>query len=180
MRAGQTALLLRSGRKWRKAPDEGRQDSPSPAKRVKVARSAGGGRERSELLLPFPGAGSSQKQRVAALARPHPAFGHLLPRAGEGLEAGLSFYGGTRTTGSRLSACQTHSGCRAGTAFPPPYPLGRAFVTQDAYNAAPPSRPLPVRPLPDRPPPRVSHYSRRPAPAERRPAAAPVDVFRQP
>src|SRR3546814_13868582 len=35
MRAGQTALLLRSGRKWRKAPDEGRQDSPSPAKREK-------------------------------------------------------------------------------------------------------------------------------------------------
>src|SRR3546814_8883159 len=35
MRAGQTALLLRSGRRWRKAPDGGRPDSPSPAKREK-------------------------------------------------------------------------------------------------------------------------------------------------
>src|SRR3546814_12874663 len=98
----------------------------------------------------------------SALARPHPPFGHLLPRAGEGLEAGLSFYGGTRTTGSRLSACQTHSGCRAGPAFPPPYPLGRAFVTQDEYNAATPCRPFPFRPLPAHAPPRFSQFFRPP------------------
>src|SRR5690606_24495896 len=138
------ALLLRSGRRWREAPDEGASEascscpsrqhqkhaslrsrplirppgtfsrerekgffpshrqqrpdqpfscaagqellfqspaatsgtSPSPAQREKVARSAGRGREGSELLLPFQ---ATSKARFAALAPPHPPSGHLLP-----------------------------------------------------------------------------------------------------
>src|SRR5690606_37240873 len=69
--------------------------SPSPAKREKVARSAGRGREGSELLLPFQ---ATSKARFAALAPPHPPSGHLLPQTGEGLPPHLS----PRGSGSAL------------------------------------------------------------------------------
>src|SRR3546814_5637849 len=82
-------FFCEAGERGHKAPDEGRPDSPSPAKREKVARSARRGRERSELPVALPGAGSSQKKRVPAPPRPHPPFGPLLPRAGEGLEVGI-------------------------------------------------------------------------------------------
>src|SRR3546814_4985630 len=58
------ALLLRSGRRWREAPDEG-------------ARAA------SCFCVPPPAIRKSQKQRFAALARPHPPFGTLLPEKTE-------------------------------------------------------------------------------------------------
>src|SRR3546814_1683982 len=50
--------------------------SPSPAKREKVARSAGGGRERSELLLRFSGRARSKAcfASLAPLIRPPGTF----------------------------------------------------------------------------------------------------------
>src|SRR5690606_23144001 len=56
------ALLLRSGRRWRAAPDEGASAASC-----------------SCLFQ------ATSKARFAALAPPHPPSGHLLPQAGEGL-----------------------------------------------------------------------------------------------
>src|SRR3546814_572873 len=102
------ALLLRSGRRWREAPDEGANAAscfcfPPPAIRpnqtqrihtsarppptfgtIPTKQQKGLDSHPCNLatcirFTPPPTLRQSQKQRFAAPARPHPPFGHLLP-----------------------------------------------------------------------------------------------------